>query len=217
MSSTSLRTHGRGWLLRDAVKFCVSMLLRANFQLVFSSFPYLPFSDAKDIEPVLVDGADTGLVRVKAFKQTAGGQKIDVGGGNEFGGAAADEGADDAEETKWDQFWNFPTIENQHNFSSFKEFKDAVFMPLMLAYKKHAISKGVAKDKDEIKEKGTRMANLGLKWIQSNFKDLEFYSLESTVVDGETFGDSFKDDTYSANIAILYYEDGDKPYFYFFR
>jgi Translationally controlled tumour protein len=175
-------------------------------------------SDAKDIEPVLgEDGKETGLVRTKALKQTAGGQKFDVGGGNEFGGAAADEGADDAEETKWDQFWNFPAIENQHNFSSFKEFKDAMFMPLMLAFKKHAISKGLCKDKDEIKEKGQRMAGSALKWIQTNFKDIEFYSLESTVVDGSDFGDEFKDDTYSANVAMLYYQDGDKPYFYFLK
>jgi hypothetical protein len=69
------------------------------------------FSDAKDIEAVTVDGKDTGLVRTKAYKQTAGGAKIDVGGGNAFGGGGEDEGADDAEETKWDQFWNFPAIE----------------------------------------------------------------------------------------------------------
>jgi len=69
------------------------------------------FSDAKDIEAVTVDGKDTGLVKTKAYKQTAGGAKIDVGGGNAFGGGGEDEGADDAEETKWDQFWNFPAIE----------------------------------------------------------------------------------------------------------
>jgi len=92
-------------------------------------------------------------------------------------------------------------VQNEHKFSTFKEFKDAVFMPLMLAFKKHAISKGVAKDKDDIKEKGQRMATLGLKWIQENFKDIEFYSLESTVVDGSDFGEEFKDDSYSANFV----------------
>ncbi len=175
------------------------------------------FSDAKDIEPIVVDGKETGLVRVKVSKQTAGGGKVDVGGGDAFGGAGADEGADDAEETKWDHFWNFPTIENEHKFGTFKEFKDAAFMPLMLAFKKVGISKGVASSKDDIKEKGQRMATLGLKWIQDRFKDLEFYSLESTVVDGSDFGDEFKDDTFSANFAILYYEDGTNPYFVFFR
>lgn len=119
------------------------------------------FSDAKDIEEVKVDGKATGLVRTKAFKQTAGGGKVDVGGGNAFGGASEEEGADDAEETKWDQFWNFPAIENQHTFSSFKEFKEAMFMPLMLAFKKHAVSKGLCRDKDEIKAKGTAMATEG--------------------------------------------------------
>lgn len=35
--------------------------------------------------------------------------------------------------------------------------------------------------------------------------------------EGSSFGDEYKDDTYSANVAMLYYEDGDKPYFYFLR
>lgn len=35
--------------------------------------------------------------------------------------------------------------------------------------------------------------------------------------EGSSFGDECKDDTYSANVAMLYYEDGDKPYFYFLR
>lgn len=176
------------------------------------------FSDAKAVEPVTAEDAagnaiDTGLVRTPAFKQTAGGDKIDVGAV----GASADEEADDAEETKWDQFWNFPNIENQHHFGSFTEFKDAALMPLLLAFKKHGIEKGVAKDKDDIKEKGMRIATHAFKWIKDNFKDLEFYSLETTVVDGSDIGDKFKDDQYSVNFAILYYEGGDKPYFVFLK
>ena len=75
------------------------------------------FSDAKDLEPVkwvdpdTKEEVDTGLVRQKAKMSTEGGKSIDVGGGNAFGGATADEGADDAEETKLDVFWTFPAIE----------------------------------------------------------------------------------------------------------
>lgn len=140
------------------------------------------FSDASDVVPVKIGDKESGLVKVKAEKTTEGGGKVDVGGGNAFGGGGAEEDAGDVAETKWGLFWQFPSIENEHKFSSFKEFKDAIFMPLMLAFKKHAVSKGLCKDKDEIKAKGTAMATVGLKWIQDNFKDIEFYSVESTVI-----------------------------------
>ncbi len=65
----------------------------------------------KWVDPDTKEEIDTGLVRVKAQNQTAGGGSIDVGGGGEFGGAAEDEGVDDSAETKLDQFWNFPGIE----------------------------------------------------------------------------------------------------------
>jgi hypothetical protein len=63
------------------------------------------------VDPDTKEEIDTGLVRCVAKNQTAGGGSVDVGGGNAFGGAGEDEGADDAEETKLDQFWNFPAIE----------------------------------------------------------------------------------------------------------
>jgi len=75
------------------------------------------YSDAKTLENVMwvdpdtKEEVDTGLVRCKAKTSTEGGGSVDVGGGNAFGGATADEGADDAEETKLDQFWNFPSIQ----------------------------------------------------------------------------------------------------------
>ena len=63
---------------------------------------------------------DIGVVRVASAKQTAGGGKIDIGrssGGGGFGGEKAEaddeDGGDDgeeAEETKLDQFWNFPYV-----------------------------------------------------------------------------------------------------------
>lgn len=39
------------------------------------------------------------------------GTNVDIGAGGEFGGAEADEGCDDAAETKLDQFWQFGDIE----------------------------------------------------------------------------------------------------------
>ena len=156
------------------------------------------FSDAKDVVPVLTaDGKDTGLVKTKALKQTAGGQKFDVGAGSEFAPPAED--AADAEETKWDQFWNFPGIENEHKFATIKEFKDYAFMPLLLAFKKHGVAKGIAKDKDDLKAKGQLVATAAFKWVQEHFKDIEFYSLETTSITGSDFGDEFKDDTYAPN------------------
>jgi hypothetical protein len=41
----------------------------------------------------------------------AAGVSVDTGGGNAFGGAEEDEGAEDHEETKLDQFWQFGEIE----------------------------------------------------------------------------------------------------------
>ena len=106
--------------------------------------------------------------------------------------------------------------QNETKLGSFKEFKDFLFMPLMLAYKKHAITTKLCKDKDEIKEKGQRMATAGLNWVKDHFSDIEFYSVETTAIDGSKFGDEFKDDAYSANFAMLHYDDGDKPHLYFF-
>lgn len=40
------------------------------------------------------ESVPSGLIRVKAEKQTAGGQAFDVGGGNAFGGAGEDEGCE---------------------------------------------------------------------------------------------------------------------------
>ena len=69
------------------------------------------FSDAKEVIPVLNDkGEPTGLVKVKAEKQTAGGGKVDVGS-SYAEGAAPGEDDTDVEETKWDQFWAFPDIQ----------------------------------------------------------------------------------------------------------
>lgn len=67
--------------------------------------------DVKWVDPDTKEEVDTGLVRCVAKMSTEGGGAVDIGAGNAFGGASPDEGADDAEETKLDQFWTFPAIE----------------------------------------------------------------------------------------------------------
>ena len=86
--------------------------------------PLLPRCQVEFKDPETGEMIDVGLLRCASVKQTAGGGKIDIGrssgGGAGFGGGekaeADDDGGDDgeeAEETKLDQFWNFPTIENE--------------------------------------------------------------------------------------------------------
>ena len=131
------------------------------------------FSDAKKVEvvewkdPETGELVDTGLVRVVAQKQTQGGVKIagvggaanaDFAGGEKEGG---DEGGGDdgeeAEETKLDQFWNFPSIETEHTFATFGEFKKNYFTPFLVAWQKLSVEKGLAKDAAEMKAKGRKM------------------------------------------------------------
>ena len=139
--------------------------------------------DAKKVEevkykdPETGEESETGLVRVKAALQTAGGGKIDVGGG---GGAAAgfgggekaeadDDGGDDggdAEVTKLDQFWTFPSIENEQTYPSFKDCQKNLIMPFLVTFQKLAVHKGVCKDENEMKKKGKVMATGGMKWLK---------------------------------------------------
>lgn len=130
------------------------------------------FSDAKKVEvvewkdPETGEAVDTGLVRVVAQKQTQGGVKIagvggaanaDFAGGEKEGGDDDDAGGDEAEETKLDQFWNFPSIENEHSFATFGEFKKNYFTPFLVAWQKLSVEKGLAKDAAEMKAKGRKM------------------------------------------------------------
>ena len=131
------------------------------------------FSDAKKIEvvewkdPETGEPVDTGLVRVQAVKQTQGGIKLaGVGGsgaagfeGGEKEAGDDEEGGEEAEETKLDQFWTFPDIENEHTFASFGEFKKNYFMPYLVAWQKLSVDKGLAKDAAEMKAKGKKMAD----------------------------------------------------------
>ena len=169
---------------------------------------------------------ETGLVRCKAVNQTAGGVKIDVGGGG--GGAAAgfggekaeaddgdDGGADDAEVTKLDQFWTFPSIENEQSYPNFKDFQKNMLMPFLVTFQKLAVLKGVCKDEAEMKAKGKIMAGGGMKWLKENFDSIQFFGLETQVVDGSEVDAKFDGVTFVPNIAYVNYEDAG-PYLHFF-
>jgi hypothetical protein len=189
------------------------------------------FSDAKKVETVMFkdeSGAEveTGLVRVRCAQQTAGGVKIDVGGGSGaaagFGGEKAeagdddDGGADDQEVTKIDQFWTFPSIENEQSYPSFKDFQKNMLMPFLVTFQKLSVLKGVVKDEAEMKAKGKVMAGGGMKWLKANFDSIQFFGLEAQVVDGSEVDAKFDGQTFVPNVAYLKYDDDNVPWFYFF-
>lgn len=124
------------------------------------------------VDPDSNEEIETGLVRVKAVRQTQGGVKLEgvgaKGAGAGFAGAEKaegdgddDGGGDDAEETKLDQFWTFPGIENEHTFSSFADFKKNYWMPYLVAWQKCSVDKGLAKDDAEMKKVGKMMVRTG--------------------------------------------------------
>jgi hypothetical protein len=163
---------------------------------------------------------------VKAVSQTAGGVKIDVGGGSGasagFGGgekAEADDddgGAEDKEETKLDQFWTFPSIENEQSYSGFADFKKNYLMPFLVTFQKLSVKKGICKDDGEMKAKGKKMANGGMKWLKANYDNIQFFGLETQVVDGSEIAAEYDGQTFVPNVAYVKYEEDATPYFYFF-
>jgi hypothetical protein len=191
------------------------------------------FSDAKTIEaitwkdPETGEDIDTGLVRVAAVKQTAGGIKIaGIGGSGAGAGMAGAEKAEDdegggddgeeAEETKLDQFWNFPSIENEHTFSSFADFKKNYFMPFLTAWQKMSVDKGLAKDDAEMKAKGKKMANATGKWLKAHYDELQFFGPEVYFMDGSEVNEKYAGSSFTTNMAFVKYE-GTNAFFYFIK
>ena len=116
MRSASL--HCVQHLAYDFIAVFLAAPKDTHSRLCFASRASRFISDAKDFIPVLTaDGKETGLIKIPIVKQTAGGLKIDTGA-NAAEGAAAEEGEE--QETKWDHFWSFPSIEvrNATLFSS---------------------------------------------------------------------------------------------------
>lgn len=193
----------------------VQSLTPANHLHVNSSFAFDAQVSWKD--PETGEEVDTGLVRVKSTNQSAGGVSVDVGAGGEFGGKAEDdEGVDDGEVTKLDQFWNFPAIENEIKFASFNDFKKNYWMPFLVSFQKLAVDKGLAKDDAEMKAKGKRMANGAGKWIKAHFDELQFYTIESYFTDGSEVDAKFNDLQFASACAFVRYE-GSEAYFYFIK
>ena len=156
-------------------------------------------------------------MRVKCTQKTEGGVAVDVGAGGEFGGKAEDdEGVNDAEETKIDQFWNFPAIENEVNFASFADFKKNYWMPFLTTFQKLAVERKAVKDEGEMKQKGKKMANNAGKWLKAHFDELQFYTLESWFRDGSELDAKYDGLNFACNIGYLRYVDG-TPYFYFLK
>uniref|UniRef100_A0A7S1CG03 TCTP domain-containing protein n=2 Tax=Bicosoecida sp. CB-2014 TaxID=1486930 RepID=A0A7S1CG03_9STRA len=136
------------------------------------------FSNAKPIKPVS-DGKEEekidGLCYVETTKQAADGGAVDIGCGNEFGGAGEDEGADDSVETKLDQLLAFPDIqEDPIPFASFKQFRDDYFKPYMKALQKVKKDKGHFETKEDQKAFQTRMQGI-MGWVKANFSSIDFY------------------------------------------
>lgn len=89
-------------------------------------------------------------------------------------------------------------------------------MPFLVTFQKLAVEKGAAKDANDMKEKGKRMAGPLMKWIKAHFDELQFYSLETYMMDGADLDDKYKDVQFAANMAMVRYE-GASPYFYFIK
>lgn len=192
------------------------------------------FSDAKKLTEVTWtdeagESIETGLVSCPACKQTAGGIKLaGVGGsgaGAGFGGGekAEDDGeggggddGEEAEETKLDQFWNFPSIENEHTFSSFADFKKNYFTPFLVAWQKCSVDKGFAKDDAEMKAKGKKMNNNTLKWLKAHYDELQFFGPEVYFKDGTEVSDKYEGSQFCTNLAFVKYV-GTEPTFYFIK
>ena len=109
-----------------------------------------------------------------------------------------------------------PRPQNEVKFSGFAEFKKVYFMPFLVTFQKLAVEKGVCKDEAEMKVKGKRMAGALMKWIKTNFDELQFYSLETYMLDGADTDAKYKDIQFAVNLAFVRYQDAD-PYFYFIQ
>lgn len=165
------------------------------------------YSDAK---PITVD-EESGMISVPSATATEGGVSVDTGGGNAFGGGAEDE-VDDMEETKLDHFWQFPDIENEVTFSSFKKFKKEYYIYYVNAYKR-LVKEGKVPESQKDTIKASLKSALG--WIEENFDSLQFYSLSPYIDTYDEYPDEDGDGSvFGANMAyLLYNEEGARFYF----
>ena len=127
------------------------------------SFPQLPVPDEEG-NPV------PGLFMIQSKIVAKGGEEIDVGGGNAFGGGGADEAVDDAVE----KVNNMADQDVGFGYNCMAFDKKSEFKEYMKAYvvkvRKHLKQSGY-EDMDGFKTD----SQAAFKWLLANFKDTVFY------------------------------------------
>lgn len=146
------------------------------------------FSNAKPIKPVTTGGKEEekvdGLVFVPTQKQAVDGGDVDIGRGNEFGGGADDEEADDGVETKLDHLIAFPDLQEEPvPYASFKQFRDEFFKGYVKGLQKTLKDNGTFASKEDQTAFQTRVKGI-MDWIKANFSDMDIYqaALPTTTV-----------------------------------
>ncbi len=89
-------------------------------------------------------------------------------------------------------------------------------MPFLVTFQKLAVTKGCAKDDADMKAKGKKIAANVKKWVKAHYDELQFFSVESYMVDGAELDAKFEGTTFACNLAMVRYVDG-TPYFYFIK
>ena len=115
-------------------------------------------------------------------------------------------------ETKLDQFWQFPTIENEVTFKSFKKFKKEYFTFFVGMCRRLAKEGKVSEEQKEALKDNLKNAML---WIEANFDSLQFFSIPTYVDEYAEYPDEDGDAaTFGANMTyLLHNEHGARFYF----
>ena len=107
-------------------------------------------------------------------------------------------------------------LQNEVTFSSFASWNKDWFMPFLVTFQKLAVTKGCAKDEADMKVKGRKMATNVKKWVKAHWDELQFYSLESYIMDGADIDAKYENMQFACNLAMVRYVDG-TPFFYFIK
>jgi hypothetical protein len=128
----------------------------------------------KDVIDPTSGDAVPGLMCVQSTTSAKGGESFDVGGGNAFGGAGADEGADDDVEKVNDHMdADIGFGYNAMPFGSKAELKEA-WKEYVGKVRKHLKQQGKV-DMDVFKSE----AQASFIWLLANFKSLDYYCLKT--------------------------------------
>eukprot|EP00947_MAST-08B_sp_MAST-8B-sp1_P004687 g4687.t1 len=130
--------------------------------------------EVKDSEGAVVEG----LLKVQSRLKTKGGEEIDVGGGNAFGGGGEDEEVDDAVEKVnhlADDSIGFGYTEIPMDKATFKDYFKVYMKRVLKAHK----ASGKHEDFPAWAAAYKTQAAAAYKYLLKNIKDLEFYSGKS--------------------------------------